>query len=452
MRSFSDADGRVPTATALGTALAALGLGVAVALAVALAVATAPPVRTSAAGPATTDIYVAPKDTPAFAAAEKKAQAAGGQAERTLQRALDRAAEALNKGGPAVVTVRIAAGEYGGKLGAGTFAVPVVDNPEGTLRILGGYGDDLEARAPFRTLTRLKTAAGRGGGILAFTEKSKLKELVVSGLVLDAAPSNTYDGKGNLLKDQSRTFPLVTFANSLANRLVVADNVFLNGAHGAFDPFIAPASAETTVEIRNNFFLNNVKAIQIGAGLSFRGNTVREVKLAQNTFISNWPYNPDPTSSNVGAVTLHNKESAQALAIEGNLFAYNPGGAMQHDWPEGRMPRVAIKGNLFFKNATLFGKEEPGDGAIVGKFGTNPKYLVLDPDAIEELSYDIGGNVALDPGIPVTQLLVVSSGDGDDVEIEGFAPAMELDPAALPVPKDAKAAAYGVQVDRPWAP
>jgi hypothetical protein len=89
-----------------------------------------------------------------------------------------------------------------------------------------------------------------------------------------------------------------------------------------------------------------------------------------------------------------------------------------------------------------------GDGAMVGKFGTNPKHLVLDPAAMEEgLEYEFGGNVALDPGIEVAELLVVTE-DGDDVEIEGFAPAMKWDPAAPPMPKEAKAAAYGVKPEK----
>ena len=60
---------------------------------------------------------------------------------------------------------------------------------------------------------------------------------------------------------------------------------------------------------------------------------------------------------------------AAQVTIEGNLFAYNPGGAMQHDWPEDRMPPLTLSNNLFHSNAALFedGAAEAGaDCAVCG--------------------------------------------------------------------------------------
>lgn len=100
------------------------------------------------------------------------------------------------------------------------------------------------------------------------------------------------------------------------DHLVIADNIFINGAHGAFDPYIMPISANTVVDITNNFFINTIKTIQIGAGIGYKNNTVKEVNLRRNTFLLNWPYNPDKTSSNVSAVTLYHNHGAKQLNIE----------------------------------------------------------------------------------------------------------------------------------------
>lgn len=45
----------------------------------------------------------------------------------------------------------------------------------------------------------------------------------------------------------------------------VADSIFLNGAHGRFDPFVTPLSENSTIDIANNFFLNNIKALKARA-------------------------------------------------------------------------------------------------------------------------------------------------------------------------------------------
>ena len=151
------------------------------------------------------------------------------------------------------------------------------------------------------------------------------------------------------------------------------------------------------VDIENNVFLNNIKAIKLGAPVA-----VAAINLRHNTFFLNWPYNPDATSSNVSAVELYHSGGAKQVNIEGNLFAYNPGGAMQHDWPEDRMPDLALKNNLFYSNAALFGDGAAQAGVIAGKFGTNPIYLILDLETTEDdFDYDVAGNVDLDPQIPI---------------------------------------------------
>ena len=397
-------------------------------------------------------IYVAPKGSPAYAVAEGQADNKSVFAERTLHRALDGAAKLLARGGS--VRILIAGGEYDGKAGAGVWALPSVNSPEGTLHILGGWNDDFSERRPFEHLTRLVTRYGRGGAFLSIGQRSQLKALVISGLVMDAKPSNSYDGDMNLLKSGTSTWRLISFGQLKTDRLVIADNVFANAPQVVFDPYISAATGGATVEIVNNFFLGNVIPIQELSGVPIGRAVVQSITLRNNTFVSNWPYNPDPTSSNVGAVGLYHSGGVQHVIAEGNVFAYNVGGAFQHDWPEDRMPKLTLRGNLFFQNATLFGVESDGDGVFVGKFGPNPRYLVLDVETIEDdFGYATDANVAMDPGFSVDQMLYVEIDDEDpyaDHYIEGYGTAMEVEPGSLPF-AEGGAAGYGVQADACWA-
>ncbi len=414
-------------------------------------------------------ILVAPRDTPAQAFAESKANDQTVFAQRTLHRALTQAAELLQSG-PHTVTVFVAEGEYVGKARQGVWEIPHIDNPQGKLRIVGGYNDDYSGRQPFGLLSVLVTSSGRNGPFLQFTKNSTLKELVISGLLLDAAPSNKYDSRTNsILKGQSRTYTMISFGQLTTDHLVVADNIFMNGPHGVFDPFIQPLSANTIVDIQNNVFLNNIKAMKLQSW-PIRGNTVKEINLRQNTFYLNWPYNPDATSSNVSAIELYHKDGAQHVNIEGNIFAYNPGGAMQHDWREDRMPEMTIRNNLFHQNAALFEEGEEASGVIAGKFGLNPRYLILDLYTLEDdFDYTVSGNVTIDPQIPIAiadlqaadsyavqrqnstindvRRLFGLNQDGGTVAIANYAPAMAYQ---FPQPQNEAAKQYGAQPQKLW--
>jgi hypothetical protein len=419
-------------------------------------------------------IYVARKDSKALEVAKTKSDNKSIYAERTFHKALVKAADLLQLG-KHTVTVMVANGEYVGKAKQGVWIVPKIDNPEATLRLIGGFNDDFSERKPFDLLTALVTNEGRNGAFIQFTKKSKLHELVISGFLFDAAASNKYDDETNsILKGQSRTYPLISLSLVMLDHLVIDSNIFINGAHGAFDPYVTPTS-NTMVDITNNFFLNTIKAIQIGAGLSFRGNTVKEINLRNNSFILCWPFNPDATSSEVSAIKLYHKEGAEVLNIENNLFAFNPGGVMQHDWPEDRMPDINLRNNLFYMNAGLFGDGEVDAGVLAGKFGTNPKYLILNLETVEEdFSYTVEGNVAIDPKVPVALVDLTASDSysvhrkstvlndlrnlfglnqrGGTVSISGFAPAMTFDVNNLPIPMEQNAKTYGVQINELWNP
>jgi hypothetical protein len=429
--------------------------------------AAAPPTRAVSYA-----VLVAPRDTEAHAFAEATANGQTVFAERTLWRGLNKAAEILNGGGEHTVMVLIAEGTYEGQFGQGVWKVPAIDNPSGTLRILGGYTPTFAGRQPFGLPVRLQTVYGRDGALLQFERGSALRELVVSGLLLDAAPSNRYDRRTNsLLKGESRHETLLELGRIATERLIVVDNVFLNGDRRALNLTWAPASPSATVEIANNVFLNNLMAMETKIYPRRITDQGARLTLRHNSFLLNWPYNPDPTSSNVSAVELYHADSFREVVVERNLFAYNPGGAFQHDWPEDRMPALTIRENLFYLNGALWGNGAAGGAVIAGKFGTNPIYRVLDlGDVEDDLSATVEGNVAFDPEIPVALLPLqgVDSGsvqaqptvinqvrslfganlDGGTVAIANFAPALSYDPRLAPLPRNEAAKAYGVQPAR----
>ena len=413
-------------------------------------------------GPALANTYailVAPKDSPAYAFAQSKADDATVFAERTLHRALTNAAELLQSG-EHTVKVFVAQGEYDGKAGQGIWVIPAIDNPAASLHIVGGYNDDFSGRQPFSLLSVLVTSEGRSDALITFSKRTTLKEVVISGLLFDGAPSNKYDARTNsILKGQSRTYPLLAFSLLTTDHLVIADNIFMNGAHGAFDPHVQPLSSGAVVDIQNNVFLNNIKTMKVGAA-----KEVAAINLRHNTFFLNWPYNPDATSSNVSAIELYHSGGAAQVTIDGNLFAYNPGGAMQHDWPENRMPALTISNNLFHSNAALFEDGAAEAGVFAGKFGPNPKYLILDLETVEDdFGYDVEGNVAMDPQIPIAMADLQAADSysvqrenttlndvrrifglnqsGGTVAIANYAPAMAYH---FPMPANEQAKAYGV--------
>ena len=412
-------------------------------------------------------VLVAPRDTPAAEAAQKLADDKTTFWFAKLHKALNKVGELLAQG-QHTVTVKVVQSDAASAAGAGTWKVPPINNPQATLKLLGGWKADWSERDPFKYPTELLTGEGRPDPILSFSPKSNIGEIVISGFILDAAPSNKYDAKTNsLLKGSSRTIPLLGFSMVVTRHLVVADNVFLNGAHKAFDPYISPADKNVVVDIQNNFFLNNVIPMKLSPAL-YKGNTVKTMNLKNNSFILNWPFNPDPTSGNVGAIELYHKDCCGELNVEGNLFAYNAGGAMQHDWPTGRMPKMSFTNNLFFMNATLFGDARPEAGFFTGKFGPNPKHLIVTVGALEDdFDYPVKGNVSFDPEVPVAMVdlqaadssavrakktvmndlrgLFGVNKQGGTVAIANYAPRMGFDPTNLPFPKNEKAKAFGVQ-------
>lgn len=417
-------------------------------------------------------LYVAERDSAAHKAAEALADGKTSFWFPKLARGLEKAVELLN-GTEHEVQVLVAQGQYGG-----LWSLPNgLPGAKAKLLLLGGHCPDWKKRDPFGCPSELLGGDSRPSPVLGFGgNKTLLSELVISGFVFDSAPSNKYDSRTNsLLKGSSRTIPLLSLSQVVVGHLVIADNVFLNSAHRAFELFHSAQSNETTVDIDNNFFLNNIIPLKFEPA-GYKGFKTKAVRFTHNSVILNWPFNPDATSSNVGALELYHKDCCGELVLEDNLFAYNPGGAMQHDWPVNRMGKLALRNNLFFMNATLFGDARGEAGVFVGKFGPSPKHMVVPLAAHmeDDYPYEFSGNVSFDPKVPVALVdlqaadssavtakktvmndvrgLFGMNKEGGTVAIKNFAPRMGLDLEHLPFPAEPKAAAYGVQRARAYAP
>lgn len=369
------------------------------------------------------------------------------------------------------VNIKVAAGKYEGKGGRDAFHVPEIIEPDTTLRFLGGYDDTFQKRAPFST----PTVVSMGGTVFMLEGKEHaLKEFYLSGFHMDIGGGNKYDAKTNsLLRDSSAGVQAVTIGYLTTERLVYADNVFLNSSHKAAAPLIRAAGDKAEVVIRNNFILNNILAWEAD---SARFKTIPAVyRFEGNTFVMNWPYNPDPTTALPAAIQLGGKYAAAKFVIQGNLFAHNPGGALLWTAPsEKDGPQTEITGNLFFNNGSLLGETAPGAAAVVTKFGgfksSDVPWNVIGLDYLEDFGWKSKKNVSLDPKVPIVMVkpgfansavveasntalndvrgMFGMSKQGGKVQISNFAPRMGLDPKNLPFPAEAAARAYGVDPAR----
>ncbi len=356
----------------------------------------------SVAKAADLEVLVAPRGSEAYGTAESMADGTAVMAERRIHNAFRAASARLAECGGCTVTIRIAGGTYTGRADAGLWQFPDTMAPEGRLEILGGWDAAFEVREPFNTPTILQVAKDRSGPVLKFEgRKITIGEVTVSGLVIDAGPSNNYDRETNsLTKAGSSTWGLLAFGNLATNRLTIADNVFMNAAEGVGGPLIRALSSDAEVHVRNNLFFNNVRAWIVPSGAS--STIPKRYVVEGNSFVLNWPFNPDPTTSNPGTLEIGNNYAAEMVEITGNLFAYNVGGAIHPQWDDDRGPDLVIQDNLFFKNGQLFGATESGDGAVVGKFAGSATYRTFDPiDLEDDFTWDVSGNVDMNPELAV---------------------------------------------------
>lgn len=397
----------------------------------------------------TYDVLVAPRDSAASETAAALAARADGStvfAERKIHSAFGRAQELLTGCGDCTVQVKIAGGSYDGKARTGQWTFPEVQAPGATLRILGGYADDFSSRDPFANPTILQVNENRSDAVLRFEgKKHALRELVVSGLTIDTSPSNSYGtGETSLHKGGSSSFPMLAFGYLTTERLVISDNVFMNAPNGVGGPLIRAMSPQAEVRVENNVFLNNVYTWVVGSGGG--PHMPGRYAIVGNSFVLNWPYNPDRTTSNPGTVEIGNNASAAHVEIRGNLFAYNAGGAVHPQWDDTRGPEISFIDNLFYKNGALFDAPSPASGAVVGKFNNSATHGVFDMiDVEDDFTWETAGNVSFDPGLAIVppQLQAITyEGHGrrgapsradDGAEEAPADPALAGDPASAEV-------------------
>lgn len=368
-----------------------------------LCAATVLTVGFSAAGALAQDItiLVGPKKSAAYDTAKSMADKKTVFAAKSVTNAFKTAGEQIAACPTCTFNIKIAAGDYYGKAKTGHWFFPDVVAPEATVRILGGYDDSFTSRTPFDTPSRMITADDRSRPVITFEgRKHALKELYLSGLSFDVAPGNKYDTRNNsLLKGTSSLYPILAFGYLTTDKLVIADNMFLNGAHSVAQPLIRAMSENSQILVRNNIIMNTVIAWRVN-GPAARLK-IKRYGLENNSFILNWPYNPDPGTSNPGTLEIGSNNSGHLIDIQKNLFAYNAGGAIHAQWDDVKGPPIAIKENLFWGNGSLFAVEDPDMAAVVGKFNGSAKYLPLTADDAEDFEWDVEDNESFDPDLKV---------------------------------------------------
>ncbi|MBL4615256.1 MAG: hypothetical protein JKY27_10345 [Magnetovibrio sp.] len=358
-------------------------------------------VASIAAHAADIDILVGAKGSAAYDTAKARANKTTIFAAKSVTKAFKTAGQQIMACGDCTVNIKIAAGDYFGKAKTGHWLFPDVVAPGVRLRIVGGYDDSFTSRAPFQNQSRLITAQDRSRPVIQFAgRKHALKELYLSGLTFDVAPGNKYDSRNNsLLKGTSSLYPILAFGYLTTDRLVVAENIFLNGAHTVAQPLIRAMSNDAEILVRNNLIMNTVMAWRVN---SPSGKLmIKRYGFENNSFILNWPYNPDPGTSNPGTLEIGNKYAAKLVDITKNLFAYNAGGAIHAQWDDVKGPPVAITENLFWGNGALFAVLDPDMAAVVGKFNGSARYLPLSADDAEDFEWDVEDNAAFDPKLHV---------------------------------------------------
>lgn len=350
------------------------------------------------------NILVGPKGSFAWETAKARAHKTTVFATKSVAKAFKMAGRKISACGDCTVNVKIATGDFFGKAKTGHWQFPEVDAPAARLRIVGGYDETFTHRTPFQNQTRLITAQDRSRPVIHF-KGGQVKELYVSGLSFDVAPGNTYDKRNNSLqKGSSSLYPILSFGALITDRLVVADNIFLNGAHTVAQPLINAMSNEAQVLVRNNLIMNTVMAWRVHSPSSKK--IIKRYGFENNSFILNWPSNPDPGTANpgtpnFGTLEIGNKYAAKRVDITRNLFAYNAGGAIHAQWDDVKGPPVAITDNLFWGNGSLYGVTDPDMAAVVGKFNGSRGYLALTMDDVEDFEWEVKNNAAFDPKLHV---------------------------------------------------
>lgn len=384
---------------------------------------------------------------------ELAGKAGGKYTKENVAKAFGWAGEALGGGKDVVVTVKIAAGTYGGE-----YVLPAMKNPKGSFKIQGGWNEDFTKRDPFGAPTRF-VCGKRSGYMIDFAGKDQLKSFILDGILFDAANGNKYDQKTNsLLKGESCTFTLMRFNNLNTDEVGIDNCVFMNSAHRAFETLIHATSDKAEVRISNSIFMNCLIPVKLD---SARSKHIPGKMIVEHcSFILNFAFNPDPDTSNPAALELGGKYAAHEIIIQDNLFYANFGGAIMNI--EKVQTKVTIKNNNFVGNGLLHGDGASDAAALIaGKKSPFPVKKIVDAEEDPTL----GGNVSVSPGLPVVlgdpkgidaskvkeekgweneaRRLLGKPIQGGKVDVKDFAPRKEYDEKNPPFPTEEGAKKYG---------
>ncbi|CAM2008861.1 hypothetical protein [Acanthopleuribacter pedis] len=346
-------------------------------------------------------------------AGKAAAEAAGAKWVKSLTKAFAKAANDLN-GGENEVVVKLAAGDQNGDLGSGAYALPQFNNPSGSLTLIGGFDNAFAKRDPFGTPTVITTIADRSAPLWTFARNTKLKALVVDGLVWDATASNRYDAKTNsLLKGTSSTHVFIKLNYFETDLLEFRNNVFLNAPHRVIETLIRAATPQAEVRFINSIFLNCVIPLKLDSA-RFR-NKPKKMVVDHCSFLLNWAYNPDPNTGNPCALEIGPKDAAGEIHITNSLFYANFGGAILA--LNQQMPGLTLNNNNIIGNGMLHGQSDADAVAMIVSAGGRKQPLGVDDledvPAVDEAE----DNVSVLPGIPLA-LGEVKTVDASKIKVE----------------------------------
>jgi len=374
------------------------------------------------------EILVAPKKSDAYVNAKELSNESTIWAERKIHKAFKRASSLLTKCSSCNVTIKIASGVYEGFGRTGQWLFPETNAPKSNLYILGSYDDSFNERHPFDAPSMLKVTENRSKPVISFEgRKNAYNILKISGFLIDAAPGNSYDASTNsLLKGTSNSDKMIRFGSMELDRLLISDNIFLNAANGVSEPLVRAASKKSEIVISNNFFINNLFAWRVKS--AYGKNIFSKHIIKGNSFILNWPYNPDTSTALPGTLEIGNKNDVKHVIIKENLFAYNVGGAISPEWTDSRGPKVTMEKNLFFENGSLFGTKDSDNGVAVGKFNGAAVHSIYNIEDIEDdFEWTVLNNISADPNLRIAIPKLKSLQDKDESEEKNDEKSDEID-------------------------
>lgn len=266
--------------------------------------------------------------------------------------------------------VHVAAGEYTGRFGAGTWVIPF-----DRVALYGGYDARFETRDPWANPAHLSWDPASKNWPRQARLTSQAHDVVVDGFVLDMQGQVQYADEART----GRTGKPSESAMEFSQPATIENCVVVNPGFHGID--VVPGS-----RVRNNLVLN---ALDWGVTVTTSvGPFARQAaEIERNTILFSWDLQK-PGGGGYGGAAIALRGSAR---ITRNILAYCDNSAIYsvHD-----VARHSITGNVFSRNRFANVTAQMGaDRAVAND---------ADMELLEEFglaAYD--GNVVADPGLPV---------------------------------------------------